>query len=183
MSKPDSQVPDGAGAVTRERRYTYRAAGFDRDRALEMTGLEYMRALGAGELGATPPIAATIGFSMPFDLEHGRASVTAEPADYLLNPLGIVHGGFAATVLDTVLGVAVHTALPPATGYTTIELKVHYTHALRPDSGPVRADGHLVHLGRRIATSEGRLVGADDGRLYAHGTCTCLVFPLEASDA
>jgi uncharacterized protein (TIGR00369 family) len=146
--------------------------------AMTVTGLEYMRALTAGTLGPRATIMETMGMSSAFNLDYGQVSVEAQPADFLMNPLGVLHGGFAATLLDTVLGIAVHTALPPATGYTTAELKVNYTRAILPTTERLRADGKLIYLGRKMATSEGRLVGVDTGKLYAHGSSTCFLFPL-----
>ena len=92
--------------------------------------------------------------------------------------MGAVHGGFAATLLDSVMGISVHTTLDAGHGYTTAELKINYTRAILPTTGRLRAEGKVIHRGRQIATAEGKLVGIDDGKLYAHGTTTCMVFPL-----
>ncbi len=173
-------MPDGSNAsLSKTRSYEYAAPAFDARAAMTMTGLEYMQALVSGRIGAKPSISDTIGMSVPFDLAHGQASVEADAADFLLNPMGMVHGGFAATLLDTVVGVAVHTALPAATGYTTAELKISYTRAIRPETGRLRAEGRLIHIGRRMATAEGRLVGVEDEKLYAHASTTCFLFPLD----
>jgi uncharacterized protein (TIGR00369 family) len=171
MSEP------AASPVTRTRTYDYTLADFDVAAAMNMSGLDYMRALTSGALGAKPPIADTLGMSVPV-VEEGRAWFEADPEDFLLNPLGTVHGGFAATMLDSAMAVAVHTALPAATGYSTAELKINYTRAITPRSGRLRAEGSVIHVGRQMATAEGRLVGVDDGRLYAHGSTTCFLFPL-----
>lgn len=163
------------------RSYDYAVAPFDAAHALQVSGLEYMQALVAGELGPRPTILDTMGMSLPFNLAHGQASIEAHPADFLMNPLGVVHGGFAATLLDTVLGIAVHTALPAGMAYTTAELKVNYTRAVMPDGERLRADGKLIHMGRRMATSEARLLGVESSKLYAHGSTTCFLFPLQAN--
>lgn len=165
--------------TTKTRTYEYGVAGPDGRAAMTMTGLEYMQAMVSGKISGKPSMADTVGMSVPFDLAHGKASVEAEPADFLMNPLGVMHGGFAATLLDSVMGIAVHTALPAATGFTTAELKINFTRAIRPDSGRLRADGTVVHAGRQMATAEGRLVGIDDGKLYAHGSTTCFLFAIE----
>ena len=93
------------------------------------------------------------------------------------NPLGSVHGGIAATLLDSVMGCCIHTTLKAGTGYTTVEIKVNYIRAMTDKTGQVRAEGKVINVGARIATSEGRLVDAA-GKLLAHGTTTCLVFPI-----
>ena len=170
-------MADGAEAGMRTRSYSYSTAGLDMGAAMRMSGLDYMRALVAGEFGARPSIGDTMGMTVPFDIEFGKVSFAAEAADFLLNPLGAVHGGFAATLLDSCMGCAVHTALPEATGYTTAELKVNYTRAILPRTGRLVATGSVIHVGRRMATAEGRLTG-EDGKLYAHGSTTCFVFPL-----
>jgi uncharacterized protein (TIGR00369 family) len=173
---------DGSTArqALKTRSYDYAPPSFDAGAAMTMSGLDYMRALASGRLGAAPSISATVGMSAPFDLDHGRAAVEAEAADFLLNPMGAVHGGFAATLLDSVMGIAVHTALPAATGYTTAELKINYTRAILPTTGRLRAEGSVIHQGRQMATAEGQLIGAEDGKLYAHGSTTCFLFPLQS---
>ena len=166
------------GFQSKTRSYDYSTLQLDLVAALEMTGLEYMRALTSGRVGARPSMGDTMNMSIPFDLEEGQARIEAEPADFLLNPLGSVHGGFAATILDSVIGVATHTALPKATGYTTAELKINFTRAIRPDTGRLRAEGRVIHVGRQMVTAEGRLTGIADGKLYAHGSATSFLFPL-----
>ena len=172
-------APDALPPTVKTRSYDYSPAAFDAAAALTMTGLEYMQALVSGRLGAKPPISDTLGMSIPFDLAHGRAAVEAEPEDFLLNPIGTIHGGFAATLLDSVMAIAVHTTLPAATVYTTAELKINYTRAILPTSGRLRAEGRIIHSGRQLATAEGRLTGIEDGKLYAHGSTTCLVMPVQ----
>lgn len=157
------------------RRYEYSTAGPDLGAVMRLSGLEYMRALAAGELGARPSISDTIGMSNPMDLDYGKVTMEADPGDHLLNPVGTVHGGFACTVLDSVMGIAVHTTLEPGFTFGTAELKVHLTRPILRTTGRLRAEGSIIHVGRQMATSEGRLFGVEDGKLYAHGTCTCFI--------
>jgi uncharacterized protein (TIGR00369 family) len=138
-----------------------------------MSGLDYMRAMQRGEFPPSP-IAVLMGMSIA-EIEEGRVVFAAQPAEYHYNPIGVVHGGLAATLLDSAMGCAVHSTLPAGTGYTTLEIKVNYVRALTSTSGEVRAEGTVIHRGGRVATAEGRLVGAD-GTLYAHGTTTCIIF-------
>ncbi|MEM1313931.1 MAG: PaaI family thioesterase [Pseudomonadota bacterium] len=161
----------------RTRSYDYAVSPPDLAAAATLTGLEQIQAMLDGRGAAPPSMAATMGLSAPTDLAEGRAAFEAETADWMLNPLGSVHGGFAATLLDSALGVCVHTSLPPGFGYTTAELKINYTRALPPTGLRVRAVGEVVHRGRRMATAEARLTGVEDGRLYAHGSTTCFIFP------
>ena len=138
-----------------------------------LTGLEYLRKIAAGEL-PRPPMGALLEFGLA-ELEEGRAVFTVEPAEYHYNPIGVVHGGLAATLLDSAMGCAVHSVLPAGAGYTTLEIKVNYVRALTAETGPVRCEARVVHVGGRTATAEGRVVDAS-GKLYAHGTTTCLLF-------
>lgn len=139
------------------------------------SGLETLQAIFAGEL-PSPLIGATLDF-IPIQMDVGVAVFQGRPQLRHYNPLGAVHGGWFATLLDSALGCAVHSALPARKGYTTLELKVNIVRALTEAVPLVRAEGKLIHLGRQMATSEARLVGPD-GKLYAHGTTTCLVFDL-----
>ena len=124
-----------------------------------------------------PPIGETLEFAL-IELERGRVVFEGSPSRKVFNPIGSVHGGYAATLLDSACGCAVHSSLPAGHGYTTLELKVSYHRALSEKSGPVRAEGKLVSLGRRVAFSEARLVDLE-GRLYASATSTLLVFPID----
>lgn len=137
------------------------------------SGLEMMEAMLRGELPYAA-IAATLDFVL-LEVGPGRALFQGTPRPQHLNPLGTVHGGWFATLLDSALGCAVHTLLPPGRGYTTAELGVNLVKALTPKVPRVRAEGRVLHCGRQLATAEARLVGAD-GTLYAHATTTCLVF-------
>ncbi len=163
---------------TKTRSYDYPMPAFDGAAAMQMSGLEYLQALTGGRIGAEPSIGPTIGMHIPHELGEGHAVVDATPSDFVLNPMGGVHGGFAATVLDSALGLSVHTTLQAGEGFSTAELKVNYTRPMRPDAGRMRATGTVIHRGRQMATAEARLVGVEDGKLYAHASTTCFIFPL-----
>jgi uncharacterized protein (TIGR00369 family) len=107
-------------------------------------------------------------------VSEGRVVFSAEPAEYHYNPLGTVHGGIAATLLDSAMGCAVQSLLPAGTGYTTLEIKVNYLRPITSATGPVTCEGKIIHLGGRVATAEARLSDAT-GKLYAHGTTTCIL--------
>lgn len=141
-------------------------------------GLQMMQAMLAGQIPA-PPISQTLDFLL-VEAAAGRAVFQGRPGPAHLNPMGGIHGGWYATLLDSALGCAVHTLMPPGRGYTTAELSVNIVRAIGPKAPLVRAIGTVVHCGRQLATAEGRLVGPD-GTLYAHATTTCLVFDLPAA--
>lgn len=142
------------------------------------TGLEMMQAMLRGEL-PYPPIAKTLAFQL-LEASEGRAVFQGSPGPAHLNPMGGIHGGWYATILDSALGCAVHTMMPVGRGYTTAELGVNLVKAINPAKAPrVRAIGTVIHCGRQLATAEARIVGPD-GTLYAHATTTCLVFELKA---
>ena len=138
-----------------------------------LTGLEVFAAMMDGRL-PPPPIGQTMDFCL-VQAEHGLAVFQGRPGRAHYNPLGSVHGGWFATLLDSAVGCAVHTTLPAGKGYTTLELKLNIVRALSDRVPLVRAEGRVVHGGKQVATAEGRLVG-HDGKLYAHATTTCLVF-------
>jgi uncharacterized protein (TIGR00369 family) len=143
------------------------------DELLTLDGLAQMQAMLAGR-SRPPSISHTMDFFL-VEVERGRAVFQGQPGAAHLNPMGAVHGGWYATILDSALGCAVHTAMPVGKAYTTLELKVNIVRALPPAGQPVRAEGRVIHLGGQTATSDARLVGPD-GKLYAHGSTTCLVF-------
>ena len=138
-----------------------------------MDGLSYLRAIAAGEL-PPPPIAVLLNFSV-VEVERGRAVFAGEPAEEHYNPIGVVHGGYTATLLDSAMGCAVHTTLPAGAGYTTLSLEVKFVRPTTTETNRVRAEADVVHRGRTQATAEGRLVAADTGKLIAHATTTCLI--------
>lgn len=138
-----------------------------------LSGLQIMQAMLAGEL-PYPHIADTLDFGL-VEVAFGKAVFQGTPQLKHYNPLGSVHGGWYATLLDSALGCAVHTTMPVGLAYTTAELGVNIVRAASARSGPLRAIGQVLHSGRQLATAEARIVGAD-GKLYAHATTTCLVF-------
>ncbi|HEX7956584.1 MAG TPA: PaaI family thioesterase [Pyrinomonadaceae bacterium] len=138
-----------------------------------LSGMEFLRKVVAGEL-PRPPISALMDFGLA-ELEEGRAVFTVEPAEYHYNPIGVVHGGLAATLLDSAMGCAVHSTLPAGAGYTTLEIKVNFVRPLTAETGAVRCEARVIHVGGRTATAEGRVVDSE-GKLYAHATTTCIVF-------
>jgi uncharacterized protein (TIGR00369 family) len=146
----------------------------------EMTGREYLEAIRDGRL-PSPPIASLLGFRLA-EVDDGRAVFTCTPGEEHYNPIGVVHGGLAATLLDSAMGCAVASGLPRGAGYTTLELKVNLIRALTTDTGPVRAEGAIIHLGRTTATAEARLTDAQ-GRLLAHATTTCLILRPTPADS
>lgn len=139
------------------------------------SGLEVMRELIAGRL-PPPPIAGTLGFAL-IEAEEGVAVFAGTPGFQHYNPAGAVHGGYAAVLLDSCMTCAVQTTLPAGTGVVTLEYKVNLVRPITKDTGPVRAEGKVIHPGKRTATAEGRLIDAQ-GRVLAHSSTTCLVFPL-----
>lgn len=138
-----------------------------------LSGLEYLKKIVAGEL-PRPPIGALMNFNIA-ELGEGRAVFTVEPAEYHYNPIGVVHGGLAATLLDSAMGCAIHSTLPAGAGYTTLEIKVNYVRAMTSETGLVRCEAKVIHVGGRTATAEGKVLDAG-GKLYAHGTTTCIIF-------
>ena len=147
------------------------------DQLAGKTGLQILEAMLAGEIPYAH-IAETVNFSL-IEVELGKVVFQGTPQLQYYNPLGTVHGGWYATLLDSALGCAVQTMLPAGSGYTTAELSVNFVRAASIKTGPLRATGTVIHCGRQLATAEARLVGAD-GKLYAHGTTTCLVFEVAA---
>ena len=158
--------------TTRTRTYAWDDPTPAAHAAATMKGTEFLQAIADRELPA-PPMAHTLGLSLD-EVEEGRAVFSADPAEWLYNPMGSVHGGFVATLLDSALGCAVHSTLPAGTGYTTVELKVNMVRALTATTGRILCEATIVHAGSRIATAEARVVDAN-GKLYAHGSTTCLI--------
>ena len=147
------------------------------DRA-SLTGLQLMQAMLAG---ASPPpaMATTLGFQL-VSVEEGQALFSGEPSERYYNPMGMVHGGWPATLLDSCMGCAVQTSLPAGQAYTTLEFKIDLLRRIMADTGTVFAEGRVVRVGRRVAVADGVLRDTD-GRQLARGSTTCLVFPLDGS--
>ena len=153
----------GAGVITPEQ-------------MLQGDGLAVMQGMLRGEL-PYPLFGATLDF-VPIEASEGRTVFQGTPGANHFNPMGGIHGGWYATLLDSAMGCAVHTLMPQGRGYTTAELSVNLVRAIGPKVLRVRAEGKVIHCGRQLATTEGRLYGPD-GTLYAHGTSTCLVFEMK----
>jgi len=137
-----------------------------------LSGLEQLKMAFQGE-AKRPPIGETMDFGLE-TVEEGKVVFTGFPQEQHLNPIGTIHGGYAATLLDSALGCSIHSVLQPGEKYTTIDLNVKYIRAMMPGMGKVICTGTVIHKGRRMATAEARLVG-EDGKLYAHGSTTCMV--------
>jgi uncharacterized protein (TIGR00369 family) len=143
--------------------------------ARTLTGYEVIKRIRDGVF-PVPPIAKVFNFKLS-EVEPGEVVFTGCPSAEYYNPTGFVHGGFAATLLDSCMGCAIHSALPAGMSFTTLEIKVSFLRPLMENTGPVRAEGKTITVGKRVATAEGRVVDSA-GKLYAHATTTCLVFPL-----
>jgi uncharacterized protein (TIGR00369 family) len=167
----------GAGELApiseRTRSFSWEDPAATAGAGLELPGLEAMRAIMDGTLPA-PPIARLLDFTI-VEVDDGRAVFAMEPAEWMYNPIGSVHGGIAATLLDSCMGCAVHTTLAAGVGYTTTDLQVRYIRGMSHTTGRVLAEGRVVHRGRRTATAEGRLFVEFDETLLAHGTTGCVI--------
>ncbi|MDF6045640.1 PaaI family thioesterase [Streptomyces sp. JH14] len=139
------------------------------------TGLEFLREIAAGRLPG-PPVAATLDFTLD-EVEHGRAVFSLVPGEEHYNPIGSVHGGVYATLLDSAAGCAVQSTLPPGMGYTSLDLTVKFLRPITVDTGRIRSVGTVISSGRRTALAEARLLDEAD-RPLAHATSTCMLFPL-----
>ena len=139
------------------------------------TGLAFLQAMIARTHPA-PPFAGTTDIWLAV-AEHGRVVFEADPSERFLNPLGIVHGGWISTLLDSAMGCAVHSTLRPGNGYTTVDMTVTFVRAVSPASGRLTCEGKIVHSGKRIASAEGRVFDAT-GKLMAHGTETCMILKI-----
>ena len=142
---------------------------------VELVGLAFLRRIASGEL-PPPPMATLLGFDIA-ELDEGRVTFSCTPAEQHYNPIGMVHGGLAMTLLDSAMGCAVHSTLPAGSAYTTLEVKTNFVRALTAGTGRVLATGEVLHRGSRVATAEGRIVAEDSGKLLAHASTTCLIMP------
>jgi len=138
----------------------------------ELTGLELMSQLCAGQLPISP-ICKALGFEM-IDVQHGKVIFEGRPALTHYNPIGCVHGGWAAALLDSCMGYAVYTTLGANSDARTLEIKINYVRGILEGTGKLQAEGNVLHKGRSTATAEGRIVDKD-GKLFAHGTTTCII--------
>lgn len=138
----------------------------------KMSGIDFLRAICEGRLPA-PPIAELLGFRL-VEVDTGHAVFEVLPGEQHYNPIGVVHGGLAMTLLDSAMGCAVQTQMPAGGGYTTLEAKTNLVRAITSQTGLLRAVGKVIHAGKRVATAEGRLLDGA-GKLYAHATTTCIV--------
>jgi uncharacterized protein (TIGR00369 family) len=152
---------------------TYGTVSAERQR--EMSGLQFVQGLADGTLPLNT-IAETLGYDVT-EAVRGRVVVTVTPNGRHLNPAGTVHGGLAATLLDSCMGLAIHSTLEKGVGSTTLEFKISLLRPITPDTGPITAEGVVVSCGRRVGTAEGRITDRQ-GRVLAHGTTTCLIFPV-----
>jgi uncharacterized protein (TIGR00369 family) len=143
------------------------------DRQKEMSGLEFVQGLVDGALPLNT-MAETLGYDVT-EVASGRVVVTAKPNDAHLNPAGTVHGGLAATMLDSCMGLAIRSTLDKGIGSTTLEFKISLLRPITPETGLIKAEGIVLSCGRRVGTAEGRITD-QKGRLLAHGTTTCLIF-------
>jgi uncharacterized protein (TIGR00369 family) len=150
---------------------TYGTVSAEQQKA--MTGLEFVQGLASGTLPLNT-IAQTLGYDI-VEAEDGRIVITAEPRDIHLNPAGTVHGGLAATLLDSCMGLAVRSTLPKGVNSTTLEFKISFVRPITPQTGELRAEGWVINCGRRVGIAEGRITDGQ-GRVLVHGTTTCLIF-------
>lgn len=157
---------------TRTRTVTWQDPMIGAAAALGMSGLEYLRAIGAGQI-PPPPIALLLGMEAPA-VEHGRATFALQPAEHLYNPIGSVHGGVLATLLDSALGCAVHSTLPAGVGYTSVDLNVTFLRPVTRETGRLRCEAEVIHAGRSIATARAEIVN-EAGKRFATGTTTCMI--------
>jgi uncharacterized protein (TIGR00369 family) len=147
------------------------------DAARSMAGIDFLRAVASGDL--PPPPMATLMDLRIAELAEGRVVFEVEPGEYHYNPIGMVHGGLAATLCDSAMGCAVHSVLPAGVGYTTLEVKVNFLRPMTVATGVVRCEATVVSVGSRVATAEARVVDAA-GKLYSHATTTCLLLRPDA---
>jgi uncharacterized protein (TIGR00369 family) len=142
------------------------------DKRRELSGLEFFRQMMAGAI-APPPMVSLLGLRL-IEVDEGRIVFVGTAREEFYNGMGVAHGGWAATLLDSALGCAINTTQPAGRSFTTLELKIYYTRPLRREVGEVRCEATVIHTGRRTAIAEARVVDSD-GKIYAHGTTTCIV--------
>ena len=163
------------GGVERSRTVDWEDPDATAQHVGKLSGLDIMRMI-IEKRAPTPPIARLLGFDI-VEAREGFAAFECKPEEFHYNPIGVVHGGLAMTLLDSALGSAVQSTLPPGQGYTTLDVHVNLTRAITKDTPRLRAEGSVLHVGRTIRTASGELRDAE-GKLYAHATTTCLVMQL-----
>lgn len=141
--------------------------------ARQLSGLEYLQAMLRGDF-PPPPIAILLDFRL-VEVSEGWAVFKGTPQEFHYNPIGVVHGGLAFTLLDSAMGCAVQSMLPSGVGYTTLDIHANLVRPLTKDSGVIRCEAEIIHLGKSTATAQGRLLDEND-KLYAHGSTTCMIF-------
>ena len=159
--------------ATRSRTITWEDPVAAAEQRLDLSGLDHLNAIREGRV-PPPPMAALMGFDL-VEAGEGRAVFAVTPEEFHYNPIGVVHGGLAATLIDSATGCAVQSTLEPGVAYTSLEVKVNFARPITRDTGRVLCEGTIVHRGRTIATAEARLVAEASGKLHAHGTATCLL--------
>lgn len=137
-----------------------------------LSGIEYFRRIQSGDAPRAPML-ELLGMRL-LEVDEGRVVFGVEPAEGHYNAMGVAHGGLAATLLDSALGCAINTLVPAGSVFTTLELKINFTRPIRRETGPLRCEGRVVHMGSRVATAEGHVVD-ERGKIYAHGSATCIV--------
>jgi uncharacterized protein (TIGR00369 family) len=157
----------------RTRTFTWQDPMGTAELAREHSGMEVLQAVIDGTVGP-PPMADLLGMTL-VEVQEGRAVFAVEPAEWMYNPIGSVHGGIAATLLDSCMGCAIHSTLAAGVGYATSDLQIRYARGTTVETGRVLAEGNVVHAGRRLATAEGRLTVEATGKLIAHATTACIL--------
>jgi len=170
------QFAESMPEATSTRTLTWQDPVASAEAGMKMSGLEYMQAIKAGEI---PPAPIAVLLDMgPVEIEEGHVVFSGNPGEEHYNPIGVVHGGFAATLLDSALGCSVHTTLPLGAAYTSLGLEVKYLRPIGRDTGRVLCESNVTYRGRRQATAEAHLRAADSGKLLASGTSTCMIMGL-----
>jgi len=173
-------MSDGADVPERRRTITWSDPTALAAAGRGLRGIDHLRAMMTGDL-PPPPVMTLLGITLN-SVEEGVVRMQLEAGEYLYNPIGTVHGGVLATVLDSVMGCAVHSTLPLGRGYTTLEIKVNYIRAVTDAVGSVTAEGRVVHVGRTTGVADARLFD-EAGRLYATASTTCLIFDMPGERA
>jgi uncharacterized protein (TIGR00369 family) len=173
MTAEERAQQDGSAQDERTRTYTWHDPMASFAEGATLSGVDYLRAMADGKI-PVPPIAETMGFDRIAEVEEGRVVFRLTPAEFHYNPIGSVHGGVYATILDSACGCAVQSLLPHGDFYTSVDLTVKFLRGMSKDTGPVDCVGTVTHIGRRTALAEARIVDAN-GKLYATATSSCLI--------